>query len=465
MRFAIQLDGESLNSPSSASNGKFILKFSKSRPRRTRFSTPRTRRANGSRSPVTAASSRRPRARNGRWRRTVGEAEARVVPRDDAGVLARREPRRVVVPIEVERSRRRQRRSFVRKEPAERRVQALVDRLQSDGRDQAKEGGTKRDAGATATASTTCCAQTIRTLSFVEGHATPNPARSGIGDFQFINRLSEGFGTDGPVAGRAPSGGRAGLGPAVRAGRGADVVPLDRRREPRLHRVERDARALAERARLRRPRAGARSSSTTRTARRTSQQAAGGGGAAAPKASNYTDVIGEIVTLDDFYAAAASSAESDRLFVLKFYSKSCRACLRIAAKYRRLATENAGKIDCYEAELNARARALPRARAGDAVDPDLPRHALRPEPHAPRELALQAVGLRQGPAEDPRRARRRRAEARPPADALPDPARSRAGSRGTGGCARTTTSTTATASSSTTRTSSIERRPSALCGF
>ena len=83
------------------------------------------------------------------------------------------------------------------------------------------------------------------------------------------------------------------------------------------------------------------------------QQAAGGGGAAAPKSSNYTDVIGEIVTLDDFYAAAASSAESDRLFVLKFYSKSCRACLRIAAKYRRLATENAGKIDCYEAELNA----------------------------------------------------------------------------------------------------------------
>ena len=74
---------------------------------------------------------------------------------------------------------------------------------------------------------------------------------------------------------------------------------------------------------------------------------------AGAKSSPYLETIGTITTLDDFYAAVARSAESDRLFVLKFYSKSCRACLRIAAKYRRLALTYEGRIDCYEAELSA----------------------------------------------------------------------------------------------------------------
>ena len=36
--------------------------------------------------------------------------------------------------------------------------------------------------------------------------------------------------------------------------------------------------------------------------------------------------------------------------MLKFYSKNCRACLRIAAKYRRLALDLSGTCDMYEAE-------------------------------------------------------------------------------------------------------------------
>ena len=52
---------------------------------------------------------------------------------------------------------------------------------------------------------------------------------------------------------------------------------------------------------------------------------------AGAKSSPYLETIGTITTLDDFYAAVARSAESDRLFVLKFYSKTCRACLRICA--------------------------------------------------------------------------------------------------------------------------------------
>ena len=36
--------------------------------------------------------------------------------------------------------------------------------------------------------------------------------------------------------------------------------------------------------------------------------------------------------------------------MVKFYSRQCRACLRIAAKYRRLALEKRDEIDCYEVE-------------------------------------------------------------------------------------------------------------------
>ena len=72
LRFATQLDGESLNSPSSASNGKFILKFSKVEPapnsvfhasNSARSTSSAGAGADGSRSPVTEAAGSAARAR------------------------------------------------------------------------------------------------------------------------------------------------------------------------------------------------------------------------------------------------------------------------------------------------------------------------------------------------------------------------------------------------------------------
>lgn len=69
--------------------------------------------------------------------------------------------------------------------------------------------------------------------------------------------------------------------------------------------------------------------------------------------ASYKDLIPTLVTLDDFLMASANSAASRRLLVVKFYSKRCRACLRIAAKYRRLAREVVDHVDCFEAEFSA----------------------------------------------------------------------------------------------------------------
>ena len=56
--------------------------------------------------------------------------------------------------------------------------------------------------------------------------------------------------------------------------------------------------------------------------------------------------------MDEFLAVTEQAAESNRLVVVKFYSKGCRACLRIAAQYRRLALDlKASGVDCFEAEL------------------------------------------------------------------------------------------------------------------
>ena len=57
--------------------------------------------------------------------------------------------------------------------------------------------------------------------------------------------------------------------------------------------------------------------------------------------------------MDDFLAACERGRKSNRLVVVKFYSKRCRACLRIAAKYRRLALDLQGSVDLYEAESSA----------------------------------------------------------------------------------------------------------------
>ena len=54
--------------------------------------------------------------------------------------------------------------------------------------------------------------------------------------------------------------------------------------------------------------------------------------------------------LDDFLKANAHAQSREKALVVKFYSRQCRACLRIAAKYRRLALEKRDEIDCYEVE-------------------------------------------------------------------------------------------------------------------
>ena len=64
----------------------------------------------------------------------------------------------------------------------------------------------------------------------------------------------------------------------------------------------------------------------------------------------YTTLVPTLTTMDEFLEANRVSAETGRLMVVKFYSKNCRACLRIAAKYRRLALDLSETCDCYEAE-------------------------------------------------------------------------------------------------------------------
>ena len=64
----------------------------------------------------------------------------------------------------------------------------------------------------------------------------------------------------------------------------------------------------------------------------------------------YVEIIPQLKTLDDFLKANAHAQAREKALVVKFYSRQCRACLRIAAKYRRLALEKREEIDCYEVE-------------------------------------------------------------------------------------------------------------------
>ncbi|CAH0373498.1 unnamed protein product [Pelagomonas calceolata] len=64
----------------------------------------------------------------------------------------------------------------------------------------------------------------------------------------------------------------------------------------------------------------------------------------------YVEIIPQLKTLDDFLKANAHAQSREKALVVKFYSRQCRACLRIAAKYRRLALEKRDEIDCYEVE-------------------------------------------------------------------------------------------------------------------
>ena len=62
----------------------------------------------------------------------------------------------------------------------------------------------------------------------------------------------------------------------------------------------------------------------------------------------YTELVPSLNSTDDLLWASERSSGAKRLLVVKFYSKKCRMCYRIAAKYRRLALDYQNDIDCYE---------------------------------------------------------------------------------------------------------------------
>ncbi|KAL3926602.1 MAG: hypothetical protein SGPRY_003224 [Prymnesium sp.] len=67
----------------------------------------------------------------------------------------------------------------------------------------------------------------------------------------------------------------------------------------------------------------------------------------------YSTVVPPLLSIEEFLQANARAVASGKLVVVKFYSKQCPACLRIAAKFRRLAMNHKDSLDCYEAELRA----------------------------------------------------------------------------------------------------------------
>ena len=67
-----------------------------------------------------------------------------------------------------------------------------------------------------------------------------------------------------------------------------------------------------------------------------------------PKKKKYDDLVPNLNSLNEVTAATEHATSRDKLVIFKFYSKSCRACLRIAAKYRRLALDFEDELECYE---------------------------------------------------------------------------------------------------------------------
>ena len=84
------------------------------------------------------------------------------------------------------------------------------------------------------------------------------------------------------------------------------------------------------------------------------------GAARGSTSRKYQDLVPTLVTMDDFLDVNAAADKAGRLVIVKFYSNKCRACLRIAAKYRRLALDLKESVDCYEAELSASQSLLER---------------------------------------------------------------------------------------------------------
>jgi hypothetical protein len=52
----------------------------------------------------------------------------------------------------------------------------------------------------------------------------------------------------------------------------------------------------------------------------------------------YSQVVPQLSTMDEFLAANRRAAGRDRLLVVVAYAQQCKACKRIASKYRRLAS-------------------------------------------------------------------------------------------------------------------------------
>jgi len=78
------------------------------------------------------------------------------------------------------------------------------------------------------------------------------------------------------------------------------------------------------------------------------------------KADSSTDAVGgyqslvpQLESTASFLQASREATRRGHLLVVKFYSKRCRACLRIAAKYRRLARKHREEVEMYEMEVHA----------------------------------------------------------------------------------------------------------------
>ena len=67
------------------------------------------------------------------------------------------------------------------------------------------------------------------------------------------------------------------------------------------------------------------------------------------KPTRYTDLVPSLYSPSDLVSVCSKSSGLARLVVVKFYSKKCRLCLRIAAKYRRLALDLSQDVDFFEA--------------------------------------------------------------------------------------------------------------------
>ena len=91
------------------------------------------------------------------------------------------------------------------------------------------------------------------------------------------------------------------------------------------------------------------------------------GGSSSGADSGYSDLVPHLASIDDFLSASRSAVQQNKMLVVKFYSKRCRACLRIAAKYRRIARRYGEQVACYEMEQHAAGRELLELLSVDQV--------------------------------------------------------------------------------------------------